>query len=350
MSAGVKGLRFGANGRGTYIHMGTGGLYYRQQFSYSHHRQYRNSGIPVKQASPSVLPSPAAHSYDLVQPIDVASSAADMEHVLRHFRPQMNAALIVGTSLSLLGLWTLTRSGWLGVIVLIAAALVSIFITIKYPRDILVYNLEGLAQERFQSLVETFDSYFCSDRKWLYETLTPNFDWKRNAGASNLIKRAAATTTSSEDRRLRTNISIPRIQSGRTSVYLLPDVVVIREKSGTPVAVKYENLEIRYGCSNFIEEDGVPRDARVIGQTWKFVRKDGGPDRRFNNNRQIPICEYYHTMLVTAGGISRTFVQSRVADGPAFATLVQRMREQFVTVTPESEIGNRLAITYQPAA
>ena len=26
--------------------------------------------------------------------------------------------------------------------------------------------------------------------------------------------------------------------------------------------------------------------------TWQYANKSGGPDRRFNNNRQLPICLY----------------------------------------------------------
>jgi hypothetical protein len=57
-------------------------------------------------------------------------------------------------------------------------------------------------------------------------------------------------------------------------------------------AVSYSALTAADEPTQFIEADGVPGDAEVVGQTWRFVNRDGGPDRRFNNNRRIPIARY----------------------------------------------------------
>lgn len=45
--------------------------------------------------------------------------------------------------------------------------------------------------------------------------------------------------------------------------------------------------------SRFIETETVPGDAKVIDHTWNHPnKKGGGPDRRFSNNYQIPVCLY----------------------------------------------------------
>jgi len=41
-----------------------------------------------------------------------------------------------------------------------------------------------------------------------------------------------------------------------------------------------------------MESGGLPSDAQVVGRTWQYVNKKGGPDRRFNNNPEIPIALY----------------------------------------------------------
>lgn len=63
------------------------------------------------------------------------------------------------------------------------------------------------------------------------------------------------------------------------------------------MACSYENLEIRTGTTNFIETDPVPKDATIIRYTWQFVNKDGSADRRYANNRQLPVCQYGRIML-----------------------------------------------------
>jgi hypothetical protein len=352
VSAGMKGLRVGMNGRGTYVHMGRGGIYYRQQFSYAP-RRGRPSCPYVPPAShvpagPASTTETTGLTRDLVPPIDVASTAANKEHILRHFERRTHPAQVIAILVGLVGLVAFTQSVPLGAFLLVCAVGAFAFAAIARSRQVLVYNLEDAALERFEAFVTAFDAYFQADRTWLYETSTPNFDWKRNAGASSFIKRSRAAATSSEDTRLHTNISVPRLTSGRVKLYFLPDVVVA-DSGGTLAAIDYVNLDMDFGNSTFIEEEGVASDARVIRHTWRFVRKDGGPDRRFNNNRQIPVCQYQQTVFLTAGGASRTFVQSRLASGSAFQMQLRRMREQIVTVTSVSSVHEQLAITYQPA-
>lgn len=38
--------------------------------------------------------------------------------------------------------------------------------------------------------------------------------------------------------------------------------------------------------------------------TWRFVNKKGGPDRRFNNNRQLPIAQYGFIQLQSQSGMN----------------------------------------------
>lgn len=69
-------------------------------------------------------------------------------------------------------------------------------------------------------------------------------------------------------------------------------------------AVDYQTLRIEIGATNFIESEAVPRDAQVVGSTWQYVNKDGSPDRRFNYNRQIPICSYQVVHLTSHTGLN----------------------------------------------
>jgi len=54
----------------------------------------------------------------------------------------------------------------------------------------------------------------------------------------------------------------------------------------------------------FVESDSVPSDSQVIGQTWRYVNKKGGPDRRFSSNPQIPIAKYGELTVRSASGMN----------------------------------------------
>jgi hypothetical protein len=48
----------------------------------------------------------------------------------------------------------------------------------------------------------------------------------------------------------------------------------------------------------------VPPDAVQVDTTWQYVNKRGGPDRRFKNNRRLPVMRYGEVDLATGGGFA----------------------------------------------
>ncbi len=85
----------------------------------------------------------------------------------------------------------------------------------------------------------------------------------------------------------------------------MPDLILYWDR-GVFGGVPYDDFLVEQGSTRFIEDGYVPSDAVVVGQTWRFVRRDGGPDRRFNNNRQLPIAQYGTLTLRSSRG--RTFI------------------------------------------
>ena len=64
--------------------------------------------------------------------------------------------------------------------------------------------------------------------------------------------------------------------------------------------MSYTNLGTQTTVTNFVEKEGVPSDSRVSHYTWQYVNKNGGPDRRFNNNRQFPVMKLIRRSSSTA--------------------------------------------------
>jgi hypothetical protein len=55
--------------------------------------------------------------------------------------------------------------------------------------------------------------------------------------------------------------------------------------------VRYESLGVVYYPTRFVE-GSPPPDAEIVGHTWQYVNKDGGPDRRFSYNPQLALALY----------------------------------------------------------
>src|SRR5207247_1793990 len=92
-------------------------------------------------------------------------------------------------------------------------------------------------------------------------------------------------------------------------------------------AVSYEDLSIVVNSTRFVEEESVPGDAHIVDQTWKYVNKSGGPDRRFNSNRQLPICLYEELWLNSPSGLNELIQLSRTGIGERLNAAIENLAE-----------------------
>ena len=148
----------------------------------------------------------------------------------------------------------------------------------------LFYELEEDALARFSAIQRACETLARSLRIWRVETNTPTFDRKRNAGASSLVTRKLTHVEHQQPPYIATNVDVWSIKLNDQTLFFFPDRIFVRqgERYG---AVSYESLDIAFAPTRFIEDDGVPNDAKIIDHTWRYVNKNGGPDRRFSNNR-----------------------------------------------------------------
>jgi hypothetical protein len=63
----------------------------------------------------------------------------------------------------------------------------------------------------------------------------------------------------------------------------------------------------------------VSPDTEVIGSTWRFVAKSGGPDRRFKDNYEIPVARYGELRLRSPSGLDELFQCSKAKIASAVA-------------------------------
>lgn len=327
-SVGVKGLRIGTGPRGHYIHAGAGGLYYRATL--------RNAGRRLSASSPPPSPLPQEKcGNDDVAMIEIESG--DVMHMrdesfaelldeinskIRQTRMSVAffwAALAIGATA---GLATGGTGLLLGVAALPAAG-IGRWLDSYRRTSVLYYDLEGDAEAAYRHLVEGFDGLIDCAAKWHIEAggAVQNLTaWKRNAGASHLIKRKVITLACNLPAIIKSNITPPALHVGKQIMFFMPDVVLIQDGSRVG-AVKYADLNLRWQDSSFIETERIPSDATIIDHTWKHPNKNGGPDRRFRDNKQIPICLYESMHLTSNSGInelvqfSRTDVVAAFVDG-----------------------------------
>lgn len=104
----------------------------------------------------------------------------------------------------------------------------------------------------------------------------------------------------------------------------MPDRLLVFDASGVG-AVSSHDLAVEVSETQFVEEEAVPQDAVVIGKTWRYVNKKGGPDRRFKDNREIPICAYEQLHLSSRTGLNEVLQVSRRGVGAPFRAALLTM-------------------------
>jgi hypothetical protein len=214
-----------------------------------------------------------------------------------------------------------TGGGILLVAYLVAGAAATFM---AYRRDtlrrtcVLLYELEDQAGACYQALHDAFETLAKCGGCWNVQARGATSDQKYDAGASQLIRRNGVTLTTKAPPIVQTNIAVPAIPAGRETLYLFPDRLLVFSADGVG-AVRYQDLNIEVSSSRFIESERVPNDAKIVGQTWKYVNKNGGPDKRFKDNRQLPIALYEELHFSSSSGLNEVIQVSRTGVGSPLA-------------------------------
>jgi hypothetical protein len=181
---------------------------------------------------------------------------------------------------------------------------------------VLFYELDPTAEDFYQRIHDAFEQMRLCSRRWHVTTLAKITDRKRNAGATQGLRRNTVLLNRSPAPCIKCNLEVPSIPLGSRAMYFFPDRILIFDGSKVG-AVSYKDIAINRVAIQFAEEESMGNDVQVIGNTWRFVNKKGGPDRRFNNNREILIVVYEQLEFSSNDGLHEIIQLSKVGAGEA---------------------------------
>lgn len=317
VSTGIPGLRVGIGPRGNYIQMGRGGLSYRRTLVPSVPQQPPLDRRPAESNLPpsgthSALHEIGSGAADEMSDTNSEELLSEIERKRQRFLvwPIVLGIAIVTTTLLLIAHATPWIVG--GVAFLLCLAVVPVYQYDQLKKCVvLMYELDGRNLSAYEQLHGAVGAMEQCASMWRVTARGDVYNQKYHAGAGQLVTRTPFTVEYRDPPYVRTNLTVPRFSFGQNTLYLLPDRMLVHGDSGFG-AVDYASLKFDLKSVPFIEEGVVPSDASVVGSTWKYVNKDGGPDRRFNNNPQIPICQYDEVQVTSGSGIHEVLQLSRV--------------------------------------
>ena len=334
VSCGIPGFRIGTGPRGNYIHAGRGGIYYRKTFGAG---SQPSSEVIQPSQLPDYQPALVDATIGELQPVDTGTSAAMQDSSSQSLLDELNQKhqrLRLWPMVLLSGIAALGVAKLLGLpdfAIGLVACIATVGVIFTAYRDtlrkttVLMYDLDDNWLGAFANLDAAFDQASATQCVWHLKAKADVLDRKYHAGASSVLDAEKTRLFKSAPPGLKTNILPLAAPLDRKTLYFFPDRILILDAVGFG-AVSYQNLHLNLETSGFVTgEVAAPSDAHILSYTWRYVNKrGGGPDRRFNNNPQLPVIETGDLALSCDSGFSGILKFSNVA---AAQTLVNGIHE-----------------------
>lgn len=181
--------------------------------------------------------------------------------------------------------------------------LLKLLIYKKWKID-LTYEMDDVNKKRFDALNVFLNEIKNNKKIWQVASSTRVYNIKYNAGADNNVSRNGAFLVKKMPWYINHNIDVFCLKLKNEKIFFTPDRMLIFKKFGRVGSKSYDSLVADFCKISFVETGVVPSDAEIISYTWKYVNKNGGPDKRFSDNKKLLVCKYGEMSLKTNDGIN----------------------------------------------
>lgn len=257
----------------------------------------RGLGAVTDTTSADVSNFQPAEYNDLLKHLKIAYYVQLFATALLIFSPLISYLLVIYLSLQPSLTWL-----FLG-ISLAAYIAVMIFSTVDMD-----YEMDAEIKVNYENYCAAWGVVNESKGKWQQITSIAVTDRKYQAGANKAVDLKPMTITHKLPAFMKTNVNAYCVNMHSEKLIILPDKLLIIRK-GRIGAISYDDISIEYSKRNIIGGT-VCRDSEIVGTTWRYVNRNGGPDKRFKNNVQLKICKCGNIALKSDTGLNVVIVLS----------------------------------------
>lgn len=175
------------------------------------------------------------------------------------------------------------------------------------------YDMTDEAKEELDTTNSLLAGIMESDAVWLVKEIE-EFDEDSEA-SMRIIDRSPINFYEGTDGSIETNATSYTLESSSMKLIFLPDSLFIKE-GNKMTALSFSEINMDLSKAVFLEDEKVPKDATILGKTYEHTNKDGSPDKRYKENRQLNLVEYGVLSLEKSPGLEILIVFSdTVLDG-----------------------------------
>lgn len=173
------------------------------------------------------------------------------------------------------------------------------------------YECDDYGQDHLENINKLMKIMMGNNKLWQINNFKFNSDTKTNGGAAKSVSSMPIKLVKKAPYFIKTNVKCYKIKLKKETIYFLPDKILVVHKKNV-AAIDLKSVDFYTGSTKFIEKGKVPSDAVVIGHTWKYVNKSGKPDKRYKDNKKIPLCKYGRIAIESPQGLNLLFQCSNI--------------------------------------
>lgn len=123
-------------------------------------------------------------------------------------------------------------------------------------------------------------------------------------------------------------------------LYLYPEYAILSTTPFQFEIIDYSSILVTYSTINFQEADSYPTDAEIIGNTWRYINKNGGPDKRYADNPRMTVLKYGRITISIRNKVSFTYQISNAALAELFYSNFNRFVSSVESTSPMTTDSN----------
>ena len=191
---------------------------------------------------------------------------------------------------------------------------------IEKCRVALEVEMEAPMDSTYEAMVAAFRTLASCEKTWDTTSRMAVNQIRQRSTATSEIMRTPVAIDCSASKILSPSRQAMHLQNANgADIFILPGLLLMFGGDSDFALIRLRDVELTYVDTRFIEDDVVPGDTQVVGETWTKVNKDGSPDRRFLNNKRLPIVNYGTLAFKSPAGLNEEFLFSSAMKARTFS-------------------------------
>lgn len=271
-------------------------------------------------------PPPKALSYENLrneESSDIQNfRSAEHADLIKHIQRAINLNTIALIGLIIVGMFSFQLFFPLVILEIVAY----LYFSLKVLPITLDYKFESddISKTHNQRL-EIWKQLNKSNKVWRVIQTARVKNKKNAAGAGSQIKRELLKIQSNLPFFIKTNVEVITLKSSKESLIFLPDKILIQKKGNIGV-LDYTDLKFDVYARGMIEypKKSEAKDAITLRQTWLHPNKDGGPDKRYKDNKLVPVYKYGCINLSSPQGLNFKIMASNATIVESLESIIKQ--------------------------